>query len=163
VKRLIASIFCVALVSGCATTPPPEKTSLQLQAYQAKNFEADKPVVFKSVMSILQDLSYVIASASMETGFITAESPIKQDTSAGAIFAAVLGGIRTEGKTVVTASIEDFGKDTTRVRLNFVVKSKQSARYGQTAQDEFPVTDPAVYQRAFDKIDEAVFIRKGTK
>ena len=161
----IALPFLIALaLSGCVTTDPViKKTSLQIQAIQAKSFEADKLVTFRSVLSVLQDLGYVVGSASLETGFITAESPIVQDKSGAAMAAAIFGGVRTEGKTAVTASIEEFGKDSTRVRLNFVDKKQRSGAYGQRAADEIPVENPVLYNNAFEKISEAIFIRKAQK
>lgn len=162
-KKLALTAILAALLTGCATTEPvTTKTSLELQAVQARSFDADKATTFRSVLSVLQDLGYVVTSASLETGFITAESPTQQDRSAGAFFAAAFAGVRTEGKTAVTASIEEFGKDT-RVRLNFVDKRARSGAYGQRAADETPITDPKLYNNAFDKIGEAIFIRKAQK
>lgn len=163
-KKIIAIISTIIFASGCATTEPvAKKTSLQIQSFQAKSFEADKTTTFRSVLSVLQDLGYVVGSASLETGFITAESPIQMDKSAGAMFAAVLGGVRTEGRTAVTASVEEFGKDTTRVRLNFVDKQQRSGARGQRAADEKPIEDVKIYENSFEKISEAIFIRKGQK
>lgn len=163
-KKLTIPFLIALLLCGCVTTEPViKKTSLQIQAIQAKSFEADKTVTFRSVLSVLQDLGYVVGSASMETGFITAESPTIQDRSGSAMAAAFFAGVRTEGKTAVTASIEEFGKDTTRVRLNFVDKKQRSGAYGQRAADELPVEDPIIYNNAFEKISEAIFIRKAQK
>jgi hypothetical protein len=162
-KKTLLTVAIATSLMGCVTTDPVvKKTSLELQSIQAKSFDADKTTTFRSVLSVLQDLGYVVGSASMETGFITAESPTQQDTSGGAVFAALLGGVRTEGKTAVTASIEEFGKDT-RVRLNFVDKRARSSSYGQRASDETPILDPKVYNNAFEKISESIFIRKAQK
>lgn len=162
-KKTIFLIAVAGVLSGCATNEPvTAKTSLEIQAVQAKSFEADKTTTFRSVLSVLQDLGYVVASASLETGFISADSPTKQDTSGAATFAMLFGGVRTEGKTSVTASVEEFGKDT-RVRLNFVDKRARSSAYGQRAADEVPIEDPKVYNNAFEKISEAIFIRKAQK
>lgn len=163
-KKLLTATFIAIGLMGCAGAPPKiAKTSLEIQSIQAKTFEADKSTTFKSVLSVLQDLGYVVASASLETGFITAESPTKQDTSGSAAFAAVFAGVRTEGKTVVTASIEDITKTSTKVRLNFVDKKARSSTYGQRAADEFAIEDAGIYKNAFDKIGEAIFIRLGSK
>lgn len=162
-KIIVITLISIGLF-GCAGGPPTAaKTSLQIQAIQSKTFEADKSTTFKSVLSVLQDLGYVVASASLETGFITAESPTKQDTSGTAIFAAAFGGVRSEEKTVVTASIEDISKISTKVRLNFVDKKARSGAYGQRAADEVAVEDAKVYNNAFEKIGEAIFIRNGSK
>lgn len=162
-KKALTILATSTALFGCvATEPVVKKTSLEIQAVQAKSFEADKATTFRSVLSVLQDLGYVVGSASLDTGFITAESPTRQDTSGAAAFAAIFGGVRTEGKTAVTASVEEFGKDT-RVRLNFVDKRLRSGAYGQRAADESPIEDPSVYNNAFDKIGEAIFIRKAQK
>ena len=164
-KKFIAILILpVALISGCAVQPvQPEKTSLEIQAIQAKTFDADKKTVFNATMSILQDLGYIVASASLDTGFITAESPTKRDESGSAVFAQLMAGIRTENKTAVTVSIEEFSAKKTRVRLNLVNRMYRSGAYGQKAVDETPVHDPKIYENAFDKLGEAVFIRLGQK
>lgn len=161
-KNLILISTVLVSLGGCVTQPQVQKSSLEIQAIQAKSFEADKPTTFRSVLSVLQDLGYVVNSASLETGFISAESPIKQDKSGAAAFAAIMGGVRTEGRTAVTASVEEFNKST-RVRLNFVDKKLRSGAYGQRAADEAPIEDPKIYENAFDKIGEAIFIRLGQK
>lgn len=161
---LVASLIGAALLTGCETTQPVvQKSSLEIQAIQAKMFETDKSTAFKSVLSVLQDLGYVIQAASLDTGVITAQSPTKQDTSGGAAFAAAFAGVRTEGRTYVTASVEDFNAKQTRVRLNFVDKRFRSGAYGQQATDEKPIHDVQIYANAFEKISEAIFIRTAQK
>jgi hypothetical protein len=146
-------------VSGCQTTAPiANKTSLDIQSIQAKMFESDKPTAFKSVLSVLQDLGYVVQAASLETGVITAQSPTKRTASFAAVF-----GVRTEGRTYVTATVEDFNPKQSRIRLNFVDKQFRSGAYGQVATDEKPVEDVTIYQNAFEKIGEAIFIRAAQK
>lgn len=164
-RNAIALLIASGLVfSGCATNnTAPQKTSLEIQAIQTKNFETDKKIAFNSVMSVFQDFGYIIGSANLDTGFITAESPNQQDTSGRAVFAAIFGGVRTETKTAVTASIEQLKPNLTRVRLNFVNRQRRSGAYGQSASDDTPVEDPTVYQNAFDKIGEAIFIRSSQK
>lgn len=163
-KKIFAAACLGAFLAGCQTAPPAQqKTSLEIQAIQAKMFETDKNTAFKSVLSVLQDLGYVVQTASLETGVITAQSPTKQDTSGGATMNAIFGGIRTEGRTYVTASVEDFNSKQTRVRLNFVDKVFRSARTGQQATDETPIQNPKIYENAFEKISEAIFIRTSQK
>lgn len=165
-KSLFITAICAAALtlSGCQTTEPVvKKTSLEIQAIQAKMFETDKNTAFKSVVSVLQDLGYVIQSGSLETGLITAQSPMQEDQSGGAQFAKFFGGVRTEGRTYVTASVEDFNAKQTRVRLNFVDKRSRSGAYGQTAVDEKPILDAKLYANAFEKISEAIFIRMAQK
>lgn len=163
-KKIILPMLCALVLSACQTAPVQSaKTSLEIQAIQSKTFDADKATTFKSVMSVLQDLGYVVNSASLETGFITAESPTVKDKSGGAVFDALFGGIRTEVKTAVTASVEDLVPTSTKVRLNFVYKKARSGAYGQRASDDTPIQDPKAYETAFEKIGEAIFIRTAQK
>lgn len=68
---LLISLLCVI---GCAVQQKSTKTSLELQAIQAKEFETTKKIAFASVLSVFQDLGYIIGSADFDTGFITAKS-----------------------------------------------------------------------------------------
>lgn len=154
---LIATVAGATMLTGCvATQPVVKKSSLEIQAIQAKMFDTDKKTAFKSVLSVLQDLGYVIQAANLETGIITAQSPTQETNSAWAIMA----GIRVEGRTYVTASVEDFNAKQTRVRLNFVDRRFRSGAYGQQATDEKPIYEAQIYVNAFEKIGEAIFIRE---
>lgn len=150
-------------LTACATDgAAPQKTSLEIQAFQSKQFETDKKTAFNSTMSVFQDLGYVVNSASLETGFISAESPIKGADGMKA-FLENISNMRSEGKTAVTAFVEEIGGKTTRVRLNFVQRDKMLREYGQQANREKPILDPKVYESAFNKIGDAIFIRTSQK
>ena len=164
--RVLISIAMIGVLglAGCAAPKKEaQKTSLEIQAIQSKDFETPKKIAFNSVMSVLQDLGYIIGSASLETGFISAKSPSKQDDSGQAAFAAAFAGIRTELTTAVTASVEEIRPNYTKIRLNFVTQKRRSSAYGQNASDDEPILDPKIYQNAFDRIGEAVFIRSSSK
>jgi hypothetical protein len=151
------------LLTACATDGgAPQKTSLEIQAFQAKQFEVDKKTAFNSTMSVFQDLGYVVNSASLETGFISAESPLKGAEGMKA-FLENISSMRSEGKTAVTAFVEEIGSKTTRVRLNFVQRDKMLGDQGQQANREKPILDPKVYESAFNKIGDAIFIRTSQK
>lgn len=149
-------IFFMAL-TGCSTTvKAPTLTPLQIQQIQSRSFEADKDVAFRSTVSVFQDLGYTIKSADLETGFIAAES------AANSSQAAKLFGISKVDQTAVTAFIEAMGSKTS-VRLNFVNRVETSSGYGQQDKQETPIYAPASYQSAFEKIENAIFIRKSMK
>ena len=63
-KKIIAASLLLMtpslLVTSCATGTT--KTSLELQAFQKKSFEASKSVAFASVVSVFQDLKMVLIS-----------------------------------------------------------------------------------------------------
>ncbi len=156
-------MLSVLLITGCAMNDASQtKTSLEIQAYQSRQFEVDKKTAFNSAMSVFQDLGYIVNSANLDTGFITAESPTK-GAQGGEAFLSFLAGMRVEGRTAVTAFVEEMGPKSSKIRLNFVERRKTSENYGQQTSRDNPIQDPKIYQSAFDKISDAVFIRSAQK
>ena len=135
------------LVTSCATGTT--KTSLELQAFQKKSFEASKSVAFASVVSVFQDLGYIIKSADKDTGLIQAASPTKSIQLFGSHMS----------NTEATAFVEQFKPTTSSIRLNFVAVNESSSGYGMKSKSDKPIEDPEVYQNAFSKIQEAIFLR----
>ena len=66
-KLLLLMVVTITLF-GCATAPKQDLTSLQIQAFQTREFEAPIKIVFGSVLSVFQDLGYIVDSADRETG-----------------------------------------------------------------------------------------------
>jgi len=151
-KTLVLCVFASAF-SGCVTGGGPEKTSLQLQAFQRKEFSTTKKIAFASTISVFQDLGYIIKAADMETGLITAASPTKNT----AFF-----GMHMKN-TDCSAFVEDVTTNRTFVRLNFVEAREDSSGYGMKSKSDKPIMDPKVYESCFQKIQEAIFIRTNTQ
>jgi len=128
-------------------------TSLQIQAIQLKEYESTKEIVFPSVVSVFQDIGYIISNADLETGIITAESAAENNPAMAFFF-----GVSVVKQTKVTAFVEQLGS-TTRVRLNFVEIEKSSSSYGQNDRKDIPIMDTKIYQNSFNKIGDAIVIR----
>lgn len=156
-KNYIVATILALTLTGCTLTPVIEQTPLQIQAIQSRDYETNKVVTFAATMSVLQDLGYIIQSADKDTGFITATSTTANTTN----FMEAMGGVNTRSVTKVTVFIEEFKPTLTRVRLNFVNQRSGSSSYGQQFQNDTPITDPATYNNALEKIEDAIFIRKG--
>jgi hypothetical protein len=156
-QSLVATTLLV--LAGCVMPTKSEPTPLQIQAYQTKEFEVDKTVALGSVISVFQDLGYIIQSADKETGFVTATSPTKSNAN---VF-TVLGGVNAIEQTKATAFLEQIRPNFTTVRLNFVVNARSSSEKGQMSEEDKPVTDPKTYQIAFSRIEDAIFVRTGTR
>jgi hypothetical protein len=152
---VVVSLTLAGLAVPAHAKKKPELTPMELQAIQAKEFETSKETLFASVMSVFQDLGYTIDSADMATGFITASSPTTNKTN----FWEAMGGMSSSGFTKSTAYIEGFPNGRARVRLNFVVSKNMSGVYGQNTKNDKPILDPLPYQVAWDKVDEALFVR----
>ncbi|MGY6636284.1 MAG: hypothetical protein ACXIUO_04035 [Erythrobacter sp.] len=133
-------------------------TPLELQSIQSREFEAPRDTSFKAVMSVLQDLGYILQSADLPSGFISAVSPTRDRTGLLELF----DGSTVSANTAVTATFMSMPSGTTRIRLNFVERRSISGEAGQTTQRDRPVLDPDVYQNAWEKVDETLFMLTAT-
>lgn len=154
-KKIIAATVIAFLLVGCVPNNyKPTKTSLELQAFQSKEFDAQKKTAFASTMSVFQDLGYSITSSDLETGYITAKSPTQNEMGFGKM-------IMRDTKS--SAFIEELRPGKTKVRLSFVNTEEWSGAYGAKLVQDNPIEDAAIYNNAFTKIQEAIFIRTATK
>ena len=153
------AILCIGLCTAGCTIVPPAPAPLQIQAFQSHEFETQKRVAFGSVLSVFQDLGYIVQSADIETGFITAASP------AGSKFNwwELLDESKSSAQTRATAFVEEIRSGFVTVRLNFVESKRLSSREGQTTDRDTPILDPKAYQVAFDRIGDAIFVRSATR
>jgi hypothetical protein len=155
-------ILTLFVLSSCVVPPSeqPGLTPLEIQSFQTREFEYPKDDVFPGVVSVFQDLGYIVKSADLNTGYISAESPnnVKQD------YDIFIEGRRTvESQMSATAFIESLGK-ITKVRLNFVSHYKKTTHlHGETPRTDKPVLDANVYTQAFNRIENAIFVRESSK
>ena len=160
---LVALALGLVFLAGC-TPPGPVLTPLEIQSLQTREFEHDKAVVFASTMSVFQDLGYIVNSADLDTGLITTESPASSDRATFparfTIFSDLMiwSDVTSVVQTKATAFIERIGSRS-RVRLNFVITRQASSEHGQTSRQDTPILDAVVYQNAFERIENAIFVR----
>ena len=133
----------------------PQLTPLQIQSLQTRDFSSTKNIVFPSVISVFQDLGYTIKNADKDTGIIMAESAAKSDSTSRFF------GVTSVSQTAATAFVEEIGK-ITKVRLNFVTVNNISYGYGQTDREDTPILEAATYQNAFERIENAIFVRRAS-
>ena len=136
--------------------PEINLTPLEIQSMQIRTYDNKKEVVFPSVMSVLQDLGYAIKVADINTGLITAVSTAKSNAAMKFWL-----GIAEVSQTNADSFIEEIN-GRTKVRINFINVVKQSSAYGQEDRTDQQILDPVPYQSAFDKIENAIFIRSGS-
>ena len=156
---LIAVILLLA--TGCASAPPAAKTGVELQAYQAREFETSKRAAFSATMSVFQDLGFIIDDGDFDTGLITATGPMRREQmDAGDLFAQLFAGVDTRIATQrrATAFVEKMPSGMVRIRLNFV----DNMAMVQGTPHSAAVEDPAFYQATFEQIDKAIFVRSAT-
>lgn len=160
-KMVIALAMASACfsVSGADAKKKVVMSSLELQQLQGRDIEASKEQVFGAVMSVLQDSGYRIQAADKDTGLITGLA----STSGKMSYSLWTGFGKSKKTPIVSAFIEQTSPTSTHVRLSFVMGKMKSTIYGSGAQDEEPIYDVAVYQTAFEQINQTVFIRKNMK
>jgi hypothetical protein len=152
--KSLVTISMVFFLVSCASTPPaPTLTPAEIQSMQTRQYDESKDTVFASVISVFQDLGYQIEAADLATGIITSQSAAANDAAY-----AFWTGVAKNTQTKATAFVETIG-EITSVRLNFVTSTNESFGYGQQRKNEVPVTDSQIYQNAFEKVENAIFVR----
>ncbi|MBB5687209.1 hypothetical protein [Sphingobium boeckii] len=155
-SAIITALIATTLsITHAHAKKEPKISGLELQQMQSKDIEGSKEIVFGAVMSVFQDAGYRIQAADKDTGLITGLG----STSGKVTYNLFMGFGKSKKTPIVSAYIEQIGPGITRVRINFVMGKLKSTIYGAGAQDEEPILDPIVYQEAFEKIDQAVFLR----
>ncbi len=161
-SALLVLAAAAAGLPGCVplnmkTEPAP----LQVQAVQTRDFEVDKTLAMSSVISVFQDLGYIIQSADKDVGFITAQSPTRERaTFLGMRMMIGDSVVSSTTRTRATAVLEELRPGFTTVRLNFVVGRRDATENGFLSENDEPVTEAEPYQVAFDKIENAIFVRR---
>ena len=155
-KRLILFSLLLIGLSACMTEPKINLTPLEIQSIQTRSYEKKMEVVFPSVMSVLQDLGYAIKTADKETGLITAESTAKSNVAM-----KIWLGVTEVTQTTADVFIEEINNKTF-VRMNFINVVKNSSSWGQEDRADQQILDQAPYQNAFEKIENAIFVRSGS-
>jgi hypothetical protein len=155
-RKLLVAISAMALISAGAAEAKkkPTMTPMELQSIQSKEFEVTKDNLFSAVMTVTQDLGYQVESADLQTGFITAASATENKTG----FLEAMAGMSASGNTRMTAYIQQMPNKMSKVRLNFLNSKNSSSAYGRSSSQDKPILDPAVYNNAWEKIDEAIFV-----
>lgn len=156
VLKPVLVLIVIVVLAGCASNTKPTMTPLQVRSLQTHTFETSKTIAFNAVVTVFQDLGYIVKSADKGTGFITATSPSSNKTG----FMDAFAGVTSTGKTEVTAFVQELHPGTAQVRLNFVNSRHNSGRYGQANTLDNKILDAKVYQTAFNKIGTTIFVRK---
>jgi len=153
--KVVFAFALAIIVAGCALPPPIQMTPVEIQALQTREYETSKQVAFAAVLSVFQDLGYIIESAELETGFITVSSP--SDTK----LRWWTWSIDTL-KTRATAYVEELRPNFTRVRITFVNSRSSSSTYGQHSEEDRVILEAGPYQAAFNRIDNEIFVRQSS-
>ena len=158
---LLASTVALFL-GACASQPAAPTSGVQLQAYQAREFETTKRTAFSAAMSVFQDLGFIIDDGDFDTGLITATGPTaRAEMGVGDLLSQIFAGVDTRASTHrrATAFVEKMPSGLIRIRLNFVDNTEEPPGPKRRST---PVEEPAFYQATFEQIDKAIFVRSGS-
>ena len=147
-------LFAISLtllgLAGCASfNKKPKLNALQIQAMQTRTFNVNKRVAFNAVVTVFQNLGYIVQTANYDTGFITAQSPKNTDFFGNAYC------------TKTTAFITERSTKSTNIRVNFVDNNSHTTNKGQLITNDTPVENGQSYINAFNKIRQQIFVSTG--
>lgn len=160
--KYILFSFCLLIVfifTACSRQPIVQtKTQLQVREFQSRTYDTrDIKLVLKAMINVLQDEGFIIKTANVELGLLSAVKEVelnREVLSIGGISIRDTGNI----KSIITecsASISEFGNNV-RVRINF-----QEKKYDNKGVSEVKLIDnEKYYQSIYAKIEKSIFIEK---
>lgn len=164
-KSIRHLLFCFPLIFlvGCThnRSSEPSMTQLQIREFQTRVYDTkDTKMVMKAMINVLQDDEYIVKSADLNLGLLSATKEVDVENLRKAFFAKLLAGEHADWeKNVITeasANISEFGEQT-KVRINFREKIMSSKGAVQKVE---AITNPDAYQEFFSKVDKGIFVQK---
>lgn len=157
------AFFIILIAPGCALFEvKPPMTQLQIREFQTRTFDTgDTKMVIKALLGVLQDEGFIVKSADVSLGFISA---IKE-TDIGSPSDSFWAKQSNKGESArwkklsvmeTTANVSEFGSQC-RVRVNF--QEKIIDNMGSVIEVK-RITDGSFYQDFFIKVDKGIFIQK---
>ena len=156
-NKIFILLFLSIITTGCMWPKKVILTPLEIQSLQTREYSSSKEVVFPSVISLFQDLGYTITNADKDTGLISAEGA----SNSNKLFKAFFGHTRVT-QTIATGYVEKIGS-VTRARLSFVEKLNSSSPWGREDREDTQILNAELYQNAFERVENAIFIRENSK
>jgi len=158
-KRYAISVLSAIFIISCARpNTTVQKTQLQVREFQTRLFNTkDVRLVLKAMINVLQDEGFIIKTANIELGLLSAIKEVERDRdvmSIGSITIRDTGGFKTT-ITECSANVSEYG-DQVKVRVNFQKKTIDVKGVREVGL----VEDEKYYQSFFAKVDKSIFIEK---
>ena len=136
------------LGSGCKTVP--QLSPMQKRQLTTRVINGNHKMVFKSVMTVLQDNEYIIKEAKMDSGLITAEVNRESDFFTQLFTYSKYSGSSNKGTIVeVSAIVNELNASASEVRITIQEKVYSSSG-GTTSSKQ--IYDQKIYKALFDSI-----------
>lgn len=160
-KNLYLLIISTLLFTSCATQMVT-RSPAEVRMMTTKQYEADRDLVFKSIISLLQSESYIVNQADLETGLINANKRIENKNAAAQRFWV---GVSKDANTSRTMFyVDEFNSGLTEVKITLYEGSETSRNgyWGTVNKDnkEQMIYDAAVYQEWFQSLQAEIERRK---
>jgi len=158
-KNYAIGVLCAISIIGCSgSNLAVQKTQLQIREFQTRSFDTkDIRLVMKAMINVLQDEGFIIKTANIELGLLSAIKEVEGNRdvmSIGSIIIRDTGGIKST-ITECSANISEYGNQV-KVRVNFQKKAIDAKGVREVGL----VEDERYYQSFFAKVDKSVFIEK---
>lgn len=161
---LILAALPVEAKKNNSSPVAPQKTQLEKRQFQTRTYDsADKAMIMKAMLNVLQDEGFIVNNANPLLGFISGAKEFDINDKSIDIqkdFGRNRGSLNWQGVRVAvidaTANVTEYGKEV-KVRINF--KRKLLNVYGN-AQYIDEIDDEKYYQEFFAEVDKAIFIQK---
>lgn len=131
-------IISLIILTGCSVNSKQmvleNQQQLELRSYQIKKYDKPKLLVSRAVISTLQDLSFIIDKADLDTGTVTATKLVP-----GASMR-------------MTIIVRENNQKVTQVRTN--------AQFSSSGSMPEAVTNEETYQSFFNALDKSIFLEK---
>ena len=156
-KKVLLLLCTVVLLTSCATKMIT-KSPTEVKMMTTKQFEVDRELIFKSVMSLLQSESYIIDRADKETGLINASKRIENKNAAAQRF--WVGTAKDANTSKAMFYIEGVNDSLTEVKITMYegAESSRNGYWGQVNKDtkEQMIYEPKVYQEWFTSLQAEI-------
>jgi hypothetical protein len=174
-RFLSLAMACVAL-SGCVIATPtgvsgllkngPEKTPVELQAIQTREFESDKSRLLSVFITVFQDSGYTLEQADLPVGLITARTPIEeraltvQETASDRLVKlfpdTMASGLTLKTSRTINVLVSEITAKRSKARVSMVAHK----RIGDGVSSDVIETNPDVYQAIFAKVQQGLFLKR---
>ena len=141
---LISLVGCAAML-GEPQLPPQEVKQLTTRTY-----DTTYDNLFQSVITALQESSYIVTQTDKSTGMILAN----YEQRSGILAKALIGNV--SGRTELSATIRKISDNQQELRLQFRSVHIHSENRYKDQQEVKNVYNPEIYEKAFAAVTERV-------
>lgn len=157
----IITLIIVFSFTSCATKMVT-KSPQEVKMMTTKQFETNKDLVFKSVISLLQSESYLIEDANVSTGLIRANKRLENKNAKMQRF--LWGASKDANTSKVSFYIEEFNPELSEVKITLYEGSESTSigYWGGRNKDtnESMVYDAEIYNQWFNNLRAEIERRK---